>query len=67
MARLWELCLPGDEHGGKTSLFRSPESSLPGPPVNDSRKEEIDTSLSEADWSQEMFAFTAPPFCIKEA
>ena len=35
--------------------------------MNDSRKEEIDTSLSEADWSQEMFAFTAPPFCIKEA
>ena len=35
--------------------------------MNDCRKEEINTLLSEADWDQEMFAFTPFPFRIKEA
>ena len=35
--------------------------------MNDCREEEINTSLLEADWNQEMLDFTPSPFSIKEA
>ena len=48
-------------------MFSSQETSWPGLPVNDCRKEEINTSPPEADWNQERFDFTPSPFSIKEA
>ena len=55
-----------------TTKVRNPEKSSqeiswPGPPVNDCRREEINTSPLEADQNQEMFDFTSSPFNIKEA
>ena len=66
MAHLWEPCLPGNEHWAKIPLFSSQGISWAGPPVNDCREEEINTSLPEADGKQEMFDFTRSPFSIKE-
>ena len=57
----WEPCLPVKEHQVKIPLFSSQEISCPGPPVNDSRKEKINTSLLEADQNKEMFDFIPLP------
>lgn len=67
MAHLWELCLPGNKYEAKIPLFSSQETSWPGLPLNDRRKEEIYTSPLETDWNQEMLDFAPSPFTIKQA
>ena len=51
----------------KILWFSSQEISWPEPPVNDCRKEEINTSPLEADKNQEMFDFIPSLISIKEA
>ena len=67
MAHLWGPCLPGHEHEAKIRLLSSQETSWPGPPVNDCKKEEMNTSPPEAERHQKMFDFTPSPFGVKEA
>ena len=43
----------------------SQETSPPGPPVDDGRKKEMNTSPPEADQNQDMCYFTPSPFRIK--
>ena len=62
MAHLWESCPPGHERKAKIPLFSFQETSWSGPPVNDCREEEINTSPLEANPNQEMFDFTVPFF-----
>ena len=71
MAHLWEACLPGNELSlkkkKKNPLFSSQETSWPGSPVNDYRKEEMNTSPMKADGNQEKFDCTPSSFHIEEA
>ena len=48
----------------KIPLFSSEETSWPGPPVNDYRKEL--TPLLQSGWNQEMSDFAPSPFSIRE-
>ena len=48
----------------KIPLFSSEETSWPGPPVNDCRKEL--TPLLQSGWNQEMSDFAPSPFSIRE-